>query len=140
MLVIKLKHSGNVWKKVIKQKYPGAVSTGARVKTDKKGRKDGKKSGEPALFDLKYLRILPDVPLGSKFSTTWRPVGDYIHLKVLFNVQDTTLQVSPCMMVLMLLLYIKVSGTSYILWAAENYQDCCKIADEIAAKEAEEET
>ena len=39
----------------------------------------------------------------------------------------------------MLLLAIKVSGTSYILWAAENYQDCCKIADEIAAKEAEEE-
>ena len=40
----------------------------------------------------------------------------------------------------MLLLSIKVSGTSYILWAAENYQDCCKIADEIAAKDAEEET
>ena len=40
----------------------------------------------------------------------------------------------------MLLLAIKVSGTSYILWAAENYQDCCKIADEIAAKDAEEET
>ena len=37
------------------------------------------------------------------------------------------------------LLSPQVSGTSYILWAAENYQDCCKIADEIAAKEAEEE-
>ena len=41
--------------------------------------------------------------------------------------------------ILMLLLSVKVSGSSYILWAAENYQDCCKIADEIAAKEAEEE-
>lgn len=44
--MIKLKHSGNVWKKVIKQKYPGAVSTGARVKKEKKGKKDGKKDGE----------------------------------------------------------------------------------------------
>jgi len=109
LLIIKLKHSGNVWKKVIKQKYPGAVSTGARAKTDKKGAKNGKKK---------------EAPLGNKFSTTWRPVGDYIHLKVIFNIQDTSLQ---------------VSGTSYILWAAENYQEFCKIADEIAAKEAEEE-
>jgi len=109
LLIIKLKHSGNVWKKVIKQKYPGAVSTGPRIKAERKGRKDAKKS---------------ETPLGNKFSTTWRPVGDYIHLKVLFHVQDNTLQ---------------VSGTSYILWAAENYQECCKIADEIAAKEAEEE-
>ena len=46
MLIIKLKHSSNVWKKVIKQKYPGAVSTGARVKKEKKGKKDGKKDGE----------------------------------------------------------------------------------------------
>ena len=52
LLIIKLKHSGNVWKKVIKQKYPGAVSTGARVKTDKKGKKDGKKNGEQDLPDL----------------------------------------------------------------------------------------
>ena len=62
--------------------------------------------------------------IGNKFSTTWRPVGDYIHLKVQFLVQDTTLQ---------------VTGPSYILWAVENYKECCKIADEIAAKEAEEE-
>ena len=52
LLIIKLKHSGNVWKKVIKQKYPGAVSTGARVKTDKKGKKDGKKNGEQDFLDL----------------------------------------------------------------------------------------
>ena len=37
--------------------------------------------------------IFSETPLGNKFSTTWRPVGDYIHLKVLFHVQDTTLQV-----------------------------------------------
>ena len=39
-------------RKVIKQKYPGAVSTGARVKTDKKGKKDGKKNGEQDLSNL----------------------------------------------------------------------------------------
>ena len=52
LLIIKLKHSGNVWKKVIKQKYPGAVSTGARVKTDKKGKKDGRKNVEQDLSNL----------------------------------------------------------------------------------------
>jgi len=33
----------------------------------------------------------------------------------------------------------KVSGASYLLWAIENYQAFNKIADELAAKEAEEE-
>ena len=46
LLIIKLKHSGNVWKKVIKQKYPGAVSTGPRIKAERKGRKDGRKNGK----------------------------------------------------------------------------------------------
>ena len=35
--------------------------------------------------------------------------------------------------------YFKISGPSYILWAIENYAECCKIADQIAAKEVEEE-
>merc|ERR1719266_3291684 len=35
LLIIKLKHTGSVWKKVIKQKYPGAVSNGRVVATDK---------------------------------------------------------------------------------------------------------
>ena len=61
---------------------------------------------------------------GNKFSTTWRPVGDYVHLKIQFLVQDTSLQ---------------ITGPSYILWANENYAECCKVADQIAAKEAEEE-
>ena len=30
---------------------------------------------------------------GSKFSTTWRPAGDYIHLKISFLVQSNTVQV-----------------------------------------------
>ena len=61
---------------------------------------------------------------GNKFSTTWRPVGDYVHLKIQFLVQDTSLQ---------------ITGPSYILWANENYAECCKLADQIAAAEAEEE-
>ena len=51
-------------------------------------------------------------------------MGDYVHLKIQFLVQDTSLQ---------------ITGPSYILWANENYAECCKIADQIAAKEAEEE-
>ena len=31
--------------------------------------------------------------LGNKFSTTWRPQGDYIHLKVVFTVQENALLV-----------------------------------------------
>jgi hypothetical protein len=30
-----------------------------------------------------------------------------------------------------------VTGQSYLLWAVENYQSLCKLADEIAAKEEE---
>ena len=32
---------------------------------------------------------------------------------------------------------MQVGGNSYLLWAIENYQDFCKVADEIAAKEDE---
>ena len=51
-------------------------------------------------------------------------MGDYVHLKIQFLVQDTSLQ---------------ITGPSYILWANENYAEFCKVADQIAAKEAEEE-
>ena len=134
---------------------------------------------------------LPAEPvLGNKFSTTWRPVGDYIHLKVVFTLQPNALQVarswtdlalsggSLFMIVTIALCTLhachhysrssvphstlsssvepcQVSGSSYILWAAENYQGECqhpfvayhysksspafnKLADELAAKEAEE--
>ena len=43
----------------------------------------------------------------SKFSTTWRPAGDYIHLKVTFLIQKNSIQ---------------VGGGSYLLWAIENFQ------------------
>ena len=29
----------------------------------------------------------------------------------------------------------KVGGNSYLLWAIDNYRDCCKLADEIADME-----
>ena len=49
LLIIKLKHSGSVWRKVIRQKYPGAVSNGVRVKEKKKekGRQSRKDSSAP---------------------------------------------------------------------------------------------
>ena len=81
--------------------------------------------------DLQIYLYCPDhhdllscLDSGNKFSTTWRPVGDYVHLKIQFLVQDTSLQ---------------ITGPSYILWANENYAECCKLADQIAAAEAEEE-
>ena len=42
-----------------------------------------------------HLSLLADnAPiLGNKFSTTWRPQGDYIHLKVVFTVQENALLV-----------------------------------------------
>ena len=52
LLTIKLKHSGNVWKKVIKQKYPGAVATGARAKTERKTKRDVKKNGRSMTRNL----------------------------------------------------------------------------------------
>ena len=34
---------------------------------------------------------------------------------------------------------VQITGPSYLLWAIENYAECCKIADQIAAKETVEE-
>ena len=39
---------------------------------------------------------------GNKFSTTWRPAGDYVHLKIQFMVQDTNLQVELIMILICL--------------------------------------
>ena len=36
-------------------------------------------------------------------------------------------------------LIVQITGPSYLLWAIENYAECCKIADQIAAKETVEE-
>ena len=74
---------------------------------------------------------------GSKFSTTWRPAGDYIHLKITFLVQNTTVQVTltteayaEC-----LPFVFQVGGSSFLLWAIENYQEFSELAENIAEKE-----
>ena len=30
---------------------------------------------------------------------------------------------------------LQVGGNSYLLWAIDNYRDCCKLADDIADRE-----
>ena len=37
------------------------------------------------------------------------------------------------------MIIVQITGPSYLLWAIENYAECCKIADQIAAKETVEE-
>merc|ERR1712086_1070278 len=82
VITLKTEQPGRIWRKVIKQKHPGAVSM--------KMKNEGTETS------------------GSKFSTTWRPAGDYIHLKITFLVQNTSVQ---------------VGGSSFLLWAIENYQE-----------------
>ena len=100
---------------MIKEKYPGAVSSQPTKKTSngntgKDGKKSGKGKGEKngnkklkikrsktykriKLTNFSFL-FFADAPiLGNKFSTTWRPQGDYIHLKVVFTVQENALLV-----------------------------------------------
>ena len=54
--MIKLKHSGKVWKKVIKQKYPGAVSNGARANKEsyKEKNKSKRNKREKTEGDISY--------------------------------------------------------------------------------------
>ena len=59
----------------------------------------------------------------SKFSTTWRPSGDYIHLKVTFLVQRNSIQ---------------VGGSSYLLWAIENFEEFSDLATKLSKVEHEE--
>ena len=87
ILILKIEQPSRVWKKVIKQKHPGAISLQSKNEEAQK--------------------------TSSKFSTTWRPAGDYIHLKVTFMVQKSSIQ---------------VGGSSYLLWAIENYQDFSELA------------
>ena len=63
------------------------MSNGRVVATDKKRDKKSKKG------DSSGGESSGPAQAGNKFSTTWRPVGDYVHLKVQFSIQDTTLQV-----------------------------------------------
>ena len=66
LLIIKLKHSGSVWRKVIRQKYPGAVSNGVRVKEKEKkkdkdkgrqSRKDSSVPGEGEIVSSVLVRV-----------------------------------------------------------------------------------
>ena len=67
----------------------GAVSNGVRVADSKRRDKKSRKSDSGGSSDASGS----GGNSGNKFSTTWRPVGDYIHLKIAFCVQDTNLQV-----------------------------------------------
>ena len=68
------------------QRLPGAVSNGVRVS---KRDKDKKSSRRESSVD----NASNEAGAGNKFSTTWRPVGDYVHLKIQFQVSETNLQV-----------------------------------------------
>ena len=70
------------------QRLPGAVSNGVRVS---KRDKDKKSSRRESSVDNSGSGN--DGGTGNKFSTTWRPVGDYVHLKIQFQVSETNLQV-----------------------------------------------
>jgi len=65
ILILKVDQPGRVWKRVIKQKHPGAISLQNKNEESR---------------------------TSSKFSTTWRPAGDYIHMKVTFLVQNKSIQ------------------------------------------------
>jgi len=93
IIILKIDQPGRVWKRVIKQKHPGAISLQSKNEESR---------------------------TSSKFSTTWRPAGDYIHLKVTFLVQNKSIQ---------------VGGPSYLLWTVENFQEFNELAEKLAKSE-----
>ena len=44
--------------------------------------------------DNHWIICAEEEPSGDKYSTTWRPSGDYTHLKIPFLVQSATIQVT----------------------------------------------
>ena len=68
-----------------------------------------------------YLKCLDQKDRnGSKFVVTWRPVGDYIHLKVNVTIQESSLQVSSSLYKVYVQLYTylynwQVTGQTYLL-------------------------
>ena len=44
--------------------------------------------------DNHWIICAEEEPSGDKYSTTWRPSGDYTHLKISFLVQSATIQVT----------------------------------------------
>ena len=75
---------------MIKQKYPGAVSSKSVKDKELERKKEQKrKPGEGLMHMLTILLILNTLGFpvvekneGSKLSSTWRPANDYVNLKV----------------------------------------------------------
>ena len=76
---------------MIKQKYPGAVSSKSVKDKELERKKEQKrKPGEGLIHVLTILLILKTLLVfsvvekneGSKLSSTWRPANDYVNLKV----------------------------------------------------------
>ena len=75
---------------MIKQKYPGAVSSKSVKDKELERKKEQKrKPGEGLMHVLTILLILKTLGFsvvekneGSKLSSTWRPANDYVNLKV----------------------------------------------------------
>ena len=105
LLIIKLKHSGSVWRKVIRQKYPGedegshfphpssgsgAVSNGVRVKEKEKkkdkdkgrqSRKDSSVPGEGEILSSLFVRVGSLVILAVIFQDIPDIIGEVIHYR-----------------------------------------------------------
>ena len=92
LIILKPKQSGKIWRKVVKQKYPGAVQT--NNKNSNKSKTENSKKGCRKSKYKNKLSLFPDPePEGDKLTATWKPAGDYTHLKVSFLVQSTSVQV-----------------------------------------------
>ena len=98
LIILKPKQSGKIWRRVFKQKYPVAVQT--KNKNSNKSKTESSKKGcTKSKYKNKLLLFSDPEPKGDKLTATWRPAGDYTHLKVSFLVQSTSVQV-PKMIVL----------------------------------------
>ena len=73
---------------MIKQKYPGAVSSkSVKDKELERKREQKRKPGEGNSQEKgKKVKAFPvaEKNEGSKLSSTWRPANDYVNLKVLY--------------------------------------------------------
>ena len=92
LIILKPKQSGIIWRKVLKQKYPGAVQTNNK-NSNKRRNESSKKGCRKSKYTNKLLLFSDPALKGDTLTATWRPAGDYTHLKVSFIVQSTSLQV-----------------------------------------------
>ena len=70
--MIKLKHSGKVWKKVIKQKYPGAVSNGARVNKESYKEKNKSKRNKREKTEGDLLSLFSSLPRAPRIEIKYK--------------------------------------------------------------------